>query len=51
MLMTQHWLKALNEGKIVGTDMVDFRTAFDIVDHSLHLKKIAIYKCGKMFKR
>ena len=34
MLMTEHWLKALNEGKIVGTVMVDFRKAFDLVDHS-----------------
>ena len=30
------WLKteASNEGKVIGTVMVDFRTAFDLVDHN-----------------
>ena len=37
MFMTEHWLKALNEGKIVGTVMVEFRKAFDLADHSLLL--------------
>ena len=34
-LITENWLKALNEGKIIGTIMVDFRKAFDLVDHNL----------------
>ena len=51
MLMTEHWLKASNEDKIVGTVMVGFRKAFDFVDHSLRLKKLAIYKCGNYFIR
>ena len=42
IFQAEHWLKALNEGKIVGTVMVDFRKAFDLVDHSLLLKKLAI---------
>ena len=50
MLMTEHWLKALIEGKIVGTVMVDFRKAFDLVDYSLLLKKLAIYKCGNKIR-
>ena len=40
MLMTEQWLEAVNEGKIVGTIMVDFRKEFDLVDHS----KLTIYK-------
>ena len=44
--MTEHWLKPLNEGKIVVKVMFDFRKAFDLVDDSLILKKLAIYKCG-----
>ena len=35
ILMTEGWLKAINEGKFVGTIMVDFRKAFDLVDHDL----------------
>ena len=27
--------------------MIDFRKAFDLVDHAVLLKKIEIYKCGK----
>ena len=30
--MTENWL---NDGKIVVTVMVDFRKAFDLVDHDL----------------
>ena len=46
--MTERWLKAINEGEIVGTIMVDFRKAFDLVDHDLLLHKLSlhVYKCG-----
>ena len=30
--MTERWLKAINEGKVVGSVMVDFRKAFNLVD-------------------
>ncbi|MCG8078589.1 MAG: hypothetical protein JAY75_20420 [Candidatus Thiodiazotropha taylori] len=50
-LMTERWLKAINDGKIVGTIMVDFRKAFDLVDHSLLLKKLSYYHCGSNFLR
>ena len=42
--MTENWLKAINEGKILGTVMVDFRKGFDLVDHELLLKKLEVYK-------
>ena len=39
----------VNEGKFVGTIMVDFRKAFDLVDHDLLLKKLSHYKLGSNF--
>ena len=51
MLMTERWLKAINDGNIVGTIMVDFRKAFDLVDHDLLLHKLSLYKCGTNFIR
>lgn len=48
-IMTERWLKAINEGKFVGTIMVDFRKAFDLVDHDLLLQKLTYYKCDSSF--
>ena len=31
--MTDTWLQAINDGNIVGCVLVDFRKAFDLVDH------------------
>ena len=49
LLMAESWLRAINDGKIVGTVMVDFRKAFDLVDHDLLLQKLEIYKCSNDF--
>ena len=49
ILMTEKWLKAINEGKMVGAVMVDFRKAFDLVDHKLLLEKIKCFKCSDKF--
>ena len=38
--MTDTWLQAVNDGTIVGSVLVDFRKAFDLVDHKLLLQKI-----------
>ena len=48
ILMTDTWLKAINEGKLVGCAMIDFRKAFDLVVHQLLLKKLRIYKFSDM---
>ena len=45
ILMVDSWLKALNAGKLIGCVMVDFRKAFDLVDHQILLKKLQSYKC------
>ena len=44
--MTDSWLKAINEGNMVGCVLVDFRKAFDLVDHKTLLKKLKCYKCN-----
>ena len=31
--------------------MVDFRKAFDLIDHNLLLHKLSLYKCGTNFLR
>ena len=46
--MTDTLLKAINEGKLAGCAMTDFRKAFDLVDHQLLLKTIRIYKFSDM---
>ena len=43
LLITERWHKALNEGKVEGSVKVDFRKAFDLVDHDLLSQKIACY--------
>ena len=47
ILKIDSWLKAINDGKFVGCLMVDFRKAFDLVDHNLLLQKLRLYKCDE----
>ena len=42
--MINKFLKALNKSQIIGIVMVDFRKAFDLVDHTLLFKKLRHYK-------
>ena len=42
--MTDTWLKAISDGKMGGCVMVDFRKAFDLVDHGLSLQGLYSYK-------
>ena len=44
-LMTEEWLEAMNNGELTGVLMVDLCKAFDLVDHSLLLQKLEIYRC------
>ena len=37
ILMIDSWLKTINEGEIVGCVLIDFRKAFDLVDHKILL--------------
>ena len=45
--MTEQWIKAVDEGKLVGTIFVDFRKAFDLVDHEILLSKLSMYNCSQ----
>ena len=49
LLMTERWLKVLNYGKVVGSVMVDFRKAFDLVYHKLLFEKLSCYKVSDTF--
>ena len=49
ILMMDTWLKAINEGKLVGCAMIDFRKTFDLVDHELLLKKMRIYRFNNLY--
>ena len=43
--MVDSWLRAVNVGKLMGCVLVDFRKAFDLVDHKILLKKLQCYRC------
>ena len=40
--MINSWLDAINNNQMIGMVMIDFRKAFDLVDHTLLLKKTQI---------
>ena len=42
------WLEAINDGDIVGCVLVDFRKAFDLVEHKLLLQKLKHFKINKL---
>lgn len=46
-LMIEEWLQELQDGNTVGTLMIDFTKAFDLVDHNILLTKLELYKCNK----
>jgi hypothetical protein len=41
--MTDDWLKEIDNKKMVGAVLLDFRTTFNIIDHSLLLDKRMCY--------
>ena len=42
--LIDQWMASIDKGDIVGTLFIDFRKAFDMVDHSLLIKKLEYYK-------
>lgn len=45
--MISKWLDAINSSQMIGMVMIDFRKAFDLVDHTLLLKKLKYYKISE----
>ena len=41
--VTDKWMSAIDNGELVGLVMIDLKKAFDCVDHSILLKKLALY--------
>ena len=37
------WLNAIDNGKMIGVVLVDFKKAFDLVDHQILIKKLELY--------
>jgi hypothetical protein len=37
------WLKEIDSGKVIGTIFLDFKKAFDLVDHDILLYKLKLY--------
>ena len=45
--MIDSWLKAVNDGKLTGCVMVDFRKGFDLAHHKILLNKLKCYNCDE----
>lgn len=41
--MIDSWLNAMDKGKMIGVVLVDFKKAFDLVDHQILLHKLKMY--------
>ena len=41
--LIEKWMTSIDNGVIVGTLLIDFRKAFDMVDHILLIKKLEYY--------
>ena len=42
--LVDQWMTCIDKGDIVGTLFLDFRKAFDLIDHEILLNKLSTYK-------
>ena len=49
--LAEQWLSYIDKGDIVGTLFVDLRKAYDLVDHSILINKLSLYKFSPLSLR
>ena len=45
--LIDQWMSSIDKGDLVGSLFIDFRKAFDVVDHEILMKKLALYKLSE----
>ena len=46
--LIDQWMASVYRGDIVGALFIDFRKAFDLVDHTVFIKKLSAYKFNNL---
>ena len=45
--LIDQWMSCIDKGDLVGSLFIDFRKAFDVVDHEILMKKLKLYKLSE----